>query len=136
MSEDVVQAQQAVEAILAHRIVNEDGFAERLEADPKAVVAPIIAEVLEDDGDLDFSSTDIVVHAQDDSTLHFVVPAAPADVSGFSFGRTFGMDRLVMAPIFHASSDGTTHTDKCVSKGGEDDAKCQPSTLFMSPTKF
>jgi len=133
MSDDVLNAQAAVEAILAHRIANEEGFVARLEEDPNATVAPIIAEVLEDDGDIDFSAMNIVVHAQGPNELHFVVPPEPAEVSGF--GKEFSMDRMVMKPIFGGFGGGGAEAHM-TSMGGENDSKCEPSTLFMSPGKF
>jgi len=137
MTDETVQAQHAIEAILAHRMANEDGFAERLESDAKSVVAPIIAEVLEDDGDLDFSNTEMVVHTQSTTALHFVVPAQPAEVAGFGFKMSFGLDRAVLMPGFGAatSGDATTMSRTCTSKGGESDSKCQPAK-FSSGSKF
>jgi hypothetical protein len=135
MSDETVQAKQAVEAILAHRIANEDGFADRLSADAKAVVAPIIAEVLEDDGDLDFSDTEITVHTQSANALHFVVPAAQDEVAGFGFQMSFGLDRIVMAPVFGGGSFESATQSTCASMGGEDDAKCKPAS-FSSGSRF
>lgn len=135
MSDDVTQAKTAVEAILSHRVATEEGFAARLEEDPNGTVGPIIAEVLEDDGDLDFSATTIVVHAAAEDELHFVVPPQDSEVAGFRWEMGFSMDRMVMKPIF-GGGPGMVQ-EHMTSMGGEGDAKCEPtSTHCDNVVKF
>ncbi len=131
MSDDVLNAKEAVEAILSHRVANEEGFAARLEEDPKGTVAPIIAQVLEDDGDLDFSATNIVVHAQAANELPFVVAPELAEVAGFRYEK-FSLDRMVMRPIFGGGIMGGGMA-AMTSMGGEDDSKCEPTSTHCPP---
>jgi hypothetical protein len=135
---ETLRAQQAVEAVLAHRAANEPGFLERVVMDPHATVEPIIAEVLEDDGDLDLSGVAINVHVQTPKSLHFVMATDDVgEVSGFAqkFVRADLSSRLsfqVLAPSFGGTILGASDTGtQCgyTSESGESDAKCKPSTL-------
>jgi len=132
--EQTMKAQQAVEAVLAHRAANEPGFVERVAMDPRGVVAPIVAEILEDDGDLDLSDVAINVHVQSPKSLHFVMATDnAAEVSGFArfgggdIGSRLGFD--VMGPTFGGGRLGATDTQQTpASTNGEKDSKCRPST--------
>lgn len=131
--QDTMRAQQAVEAVLSHRAANEPGFVERVMMDPNGVVGPIVAEVLEDDGDLDLDGVGINVHVQTPKSLHFVMSTDDEDeVSGFArFGRESIPTMLsfdVVAPRFQLGTLANTQMEPA-STNGDDDAKCKPSTL-------
>ena len=132
MATETMKAQHAVEAVLAHRAENEPGFVERVALDPKRVIGPIIAEVLEDDGDLDLSGVSINVHFQTADQLHFTIPVEASEVEGFMLGK-FGspirmMEFEVMSPRFSPTILGNSQMEPA-STNGESDAKCKPSTL-------
>ncbi len=140
MSEDneMIRAQQAVEAVLAHRAANEPGFVEQVIMDPHATVEPIIAEVLEDDGDLDLSGVAINVHIQSPKSLHFVMATdSLSEVSGFKYANFTKADvasRLsfsVLKPTFGPVILGADSGTQCgyATQDGESDSRCKPSTL-------
>lgn len=74
----------AVQDALAQRASSEPGFLERLVLDPKGTIAPMIAQLLGDDGELDLGSTDVQVHVQTPRTAHFVVTVGEPETVGFS----------------------------------------------------
>lgn len=87
-----ITLKDAVQRRLAADLESDAGLQARLDADPDAVIKPIIAELLGDDGGIDLSNVTTSVHVEDDTNLHFVVTpgATHADhddldeVSGFS----------------------------------------------------
>ena len=86
----------AVQDALAHRAGSEPGFLERLVLDPKGTIAPMIAQLLGDDGELDLGGTDIQVHLQTPRTAHFVVTLGEPETVGFaSLGANWLDVRLV-----------------------------------------
>lgn len=94
--EPEITLKEAVQRRLAADLDADASLQERLEADPGAVVKPIIAELLGDDGDVDLSGVTTTVHIESDTDLHFVVTpgAAQADldeVSGFAMAGAAGM---------------------------------------------
>jgi hypothetical protein len=91
-----ITLKEAVQRRLAAELDKDAGLQARLEADPGAVIKPIIAELLGDDGGVDLSTITTSVHVESDTHLHFVVTpgAAHADldeVSGFSISGVSGM---------------------------------------------
>jgi len=113
MNEEIVSIlpqitlKEAVQRRLASDLAADGSLQARLEADPGAVLKPIIAELIGDDGDIDLSKVKTTVHFESDTDLHFVVTpgASQADldeVSGFSMpgvssmmtGMTIGFDDL------------------------------------------
>jgi hypothetical protein len=102
MSDEIINIEphitlkEAVQRRLAAELDKDAGLQARLEADPGAVIKPIIAELLGDDGDVDLSKVNTTVHVESDTDLHFVItPGAAqaelAEVSGFSMPGVSGM---------------------------------------------
>ncbi|MEZ5227730.1 MAG: hypothetical protein R2710_13970 [Acidimicrobiales bacterium] len=95
--------------------------------DPDGTVAPIIAEVAEND-DLDLSDYRINVHVETPKSLHFTVKTNDdAEVGGFAMsGLKMDLGFDVARPIFGAKDGGTVgnntttdtacHTNVCKSK--------------------
>lgn len=122
MSEEV-SAKEAVESVLAHRVMTEPGFLERLVLDPETTARPIIAETIGDDGGSGLADAKIAVHLETEGTIHLVVPLADeaelAEVSGFqSFGR-MALRGLKVAPPVLGAGTAAKHTDAylCTTSG-------------------
>lgn len=114
-----ITAREAIEQVLAQRAADQEGFVESLLADPDAVLRPIVTDVLGDDGELDLGDVTLTAHVEDERHLHFVVPAAGPEVSGYvaavgSFDLLGAMRSPVRPPVLAAdcsSTDTTKHTD-------------------------
>lgn len=121
-----VSLKHAVEQELSERAENEVGFVERVALDPAGVVEPIIADLLDDDGELDLSKLKINVHVQTPNQVHFVLAAGVPETSGYVLGSGFG-DLLGLAVPLRGkdgggtSSGGTTVPEKTKYS---DDARC------------
>ncbi len=118
---ETVSAREAVEMILADRAMSEPGFLERLVLDPEGTVAPIVAEVSQDD-ELDLSDVAISVHVETPRSLHFVVKldSGEDEVTGFARRGGFragGFDMLRVAPPILGAKSGEKHTDAYLCTG-------------------
>ncbi|HEC09315.1 MAG TPA: hypothetical protein ENI86_07080 [Acidimicrobiales bacterium] len=120
---ETVTAREAVQMILTERSMTEPGFLERLVLDPQGTVAPIIAEVAQDD-DLDLSDVAINVHIETPRTAHFVVKldAGQDEVTGFAVRKGLSVGRfdvLRVAPPVRSAAAGEKYTEAylCTSSG-------------------
>lgn len=120
---DSVSAKEAVESVLAHRVMTEPGFLERLVLDPGATARPLIAETIGDDGGSELADAKIAVHLETEGTIHLVVPLAEqaelAEVSGFGGRARLAIRGLRVAPPVLSADGGTKHTDAylCTTSG-------------------
>ncbi|MFQ5556659.1 MAG: hypothetical protein ACE5GB_03995 [Acidimicrobiales bacterium] len=115
-----VSAREAIEAVLADRAMTEPGFLERLTLDPKGTIGPVIAETIQDDGELDLSDVTISAHIETARNRHFVIKldSGTDEVTGFAsprgmFGGVLGGIDLVQVarPTLAGKAEEGSHTD-------------------------
>jgi hypothetical protein len=121
MTAGTTTARAAVEATLADRAMVEPDFLEKVILDPNGTVKPILAETVEDDGEMDLSDVNISVHIETDRNLHFVITLSEEgdEVSGFAVRGTDGLAsalrtfEVAFTPTLTASKDDYTSGSFC-----------------------
>lgn len=86
---ETISLKESIERRLSQGIRHDPDLLHQLRTEPEAVLRPMIAEALGDDGELDLSAVSTVVHVEGPTELHFVVtpPMDDADeVVGFALG--------------------------------------------------
>jgi len=87
MTEQTISVKEAVQLRLSAQLATDPNLREQLEKDSDAVIKPIIAELVGDDGEIDMSQVSTTVHIESGNDLHFVVaPEAieTDEVGGFA----------------------------------------------------
>lgn len=99
MTEQTVSLKEAVQLRLSSELATDPNLRAQLEADPAAVIKPIMAELMGDDGEVDLSNVTTTVHIETGDDLHFVLTpdaveldevagfvSSPLTMSGFVSG--------------------------------------------------
>ncbi len=120
---ETVSAREAVQMVLAERVMGEPGFLERLVLDPGGTVAPIVGEITQEDAEVSLEDQRVSVHIETPGHLHLVVTLDPGtdEVTGFARrpGGVGSLDMMrVRAPMV-TSQATAKHTDAylCTSSG-------------------
>ena len=130
MSEkNVVSLKEYIERALSARAANDADFIVQAVVDPDAVVKPMIAEMLGDDGGIGLENVSATIHFETSDHLHFVVtlPAPEPEVVGFAAGGfdiagglrlgTISVEDLGGGPLFGRKTNSTkkccTVSDPC-----------------------
>lgn len=124
MRDETISAREAIERLLAHRVMSEPGFLEQLVLDPAGTAKPVLSEILADDGELDLGQLTVNVHFESENTVHLVVPLRSDDLEASEvagFARRPGMPDLrgieVFPPILGAGTGGGSLTDSYMCTG-------------------
>ncbi len=97
MEEETVTLKEAVQIRLGAQLATDPTLASQLESDPNAVIKPLLAELMGDDGEIDLSEVSTTVHIETGNDLHFVVAPEAVEldeVSGFA-GDSLSISGLV-----------------------------------------